>query len=66
MPVSQNPDPERDLMEGSSKQHGELSDQNKRYSYMNNDNQLHIGGPTISSSSNAPGGYTDTATYKKV
>ena len=63
LPGSQNQDSERDLMEGNSKQQ---SDQNKRYSYMNNDSQLHIGGPIISSSSSTPGNYTDTLTYKKV
>ena len=76
LPVTQNPDSERDLMEGTSKQqqqqqqqqqqHGELSEAGKRYSYMNSDNQLHVGGPSISSCANTGGGYTDTLTYKKV
>ncbi|KAK0076436.1 hypothetical protein PV326_010782, partial [Microctonus aethiopoides] len=64
---SQNPDPERELMEGTSKQHSEMVEQNKRYSYMNTDNQLHAGhagGTNISSCQNT-GSYTDTLTYKK-
>ncbi|XP_071636900.1 uncharacterized protein [Temnothorax longispinosus] len=39
---AQNQDPERDLMEGTSKQHGDMSDQ-KRYTFMSSDNQLHTG-----------------------
>ncbi|XP_011164373.1 putative transcription factor SOX-15 isoform X1 [Solenopsis invicta] len=64
---AQNPDPERDLMEGTSKQHGDMSDQTKRYTFMSSDNQLHTGhagNPSISSCQNS-GGYTDTLTYKK-
>ncbi|XP_012283834.1 putative transcription factor SOX-15 isoform X2 [Orussus abietinus] len=66
LPSSQNPDPERDLMEGTSKQHGEMNEQAKRYSFMNADGQLHPGhsGTSISSCQNT-GGYTDTLTYKK-
>lgn len=65
--MSQNPDSERDMMEGASKQQQqqhEMNEQSKRYSYMNSDNQLHVGNPNISSC--AGGGYTDTLTYKKV
>ena len=67
MPSNQNPDPERDLMEGSTKQHGEMSEQTKRYTFMSTDNQLHTGhagGTSISSCQNS-GAYTDTLTYKK-
>ncbi|TGZ54101.1 putative transcription factor SOX-15 [Temnothorax longispinosus] len=63
---AQNQDPERDLMEGTSKQHGDMSDQ-KRYTFMSSDNQLHTGhvsNTSISSCQNS-GGYTDTLTYKK-
>ncbi|XP_050459462.1 putative transcription factor SOX-15 isoform X2 [Cataglyphis hispanica] len=63
---AQNPDPERDLMEGTSKQHGDITDQ-KRYTYMSSDNQLHTGhasNTSVSSCQNS-GGYTDTLTYKK-
>ena len=68
MSSTQNPDPERDLMEGTSKQHNEMTDQAKRYPYMSTDNQLHPTHPSsvnISSCGNT-GGYTDTLTYKKV
>lgn len=54
-------------MEGSSKQHGEMSEQTKRYTFMSTDNQLHTGhagGTSISSCQNS-GAYTDTLTYKK-
>lgn len=64
---AQNPDPERDLMEGTSKQHGDMTDQTKRYTFMSSDNQLHTGhvsNTSISSCQNS-GGYTDTLTYKK-
>ncbi|XP_020285209.1 putative transcription factor SOX-15 isoform X2 [Pseudomyrmex gracilis] len=64
---TQNPDPERDLMEGTSKQHGDMNDQTKRYTFMSSDNQLHAahaGNVSISSCQNS-GGYTDTLTYKK-
>ncbi|XP_070155232.1 putative transcription factor SOX-15 [Polyergus mexicanus] len=63
---AQNPDPERDLMEGTSKQHGDMTDQ-KRYTFMSSDNQLHTGhasNTSVSSCQNS-GGYTDTLTYKK-
>lgn len=62
----QNPDPERDLMEGASKQHGDMTDQ-KRYTFMSGDSQLHTGhasNSNVSSCQNS-GGYTDTLTYKK-
>lgn len=65
---SQNPDSERDLMEGTSKQHGDMADQTKRYTFMSSDNQLHTGhasNTSISSSCQNSGGYTDTLTYKK-
>ncbi|XP_011305165.1 putative transcription factor SOX-15 [Fopius arisanus] len=65
LPSSQNPDPERELMEGTK--HNELVEQSKRYTYMNTDSQLHTGhagGTTISSCQNTHG-YTDTLTYKK-
>ena len=67
MPSSQNPDPERDLMESTSKQHGEMTEQTKRYTFMNTDNQLHTGhtGATNISSGQNSGVYTDTLTYKK-
>ncbi|EFN78383.1 hypothetical protein EAI_13652 [Harpegnathos saltator] len=67
LPSSQNPDPERDLMEGTSKQHGDMTDQTKRYTFMSNDSQLHTGhaGSTSISSCQNSGGYTDTLTYKK-
>lgn len=64
---AQNPDPERDLMEGTSKQHGDMTEQTKRYAFMSSDNQLHPGhasNPSISSCQNS-GSYTDTLTYKK-
>ncbi|KOX76328.1 Putative transcription factor SOX-15 [Melipona quadrifasciata] len=67
LPSNQNPDPERDLMDGSTKQHGEMSEQTKRYTFMSTDNQLHTGhagGTSISSCQNS-GAYTDTLTYKK-
>ncbi|OAD52791.1 Transcription factor Sox-17-alpha [Eufriesea mexicana] len=67
LPSNQNPDPERDLLEGSSKQHGEMGEQTKRYTFMSTDNQLHTGhagGTSISSCQNS-GAYTDTLTYKK-
>ncbi|XP_003705786.1 uncharacterized protein LOC100876699 [Megachile rotundata] len=67
LPSTQNPDPERDLMEGSSKQHNEMNEQTKRYTFMSTDNQLHTGhagGTSISSCQNS-GAYTDTLTYKK-
>lgn len=54
-------------MDSSAKQHNDLLEQSKRYSYMNTDNQLHAGhagGTSISSCQNT-GGYTDTLTYKK-
>lgn len=54
-------------MEGSSKQHSEISEQTKRYTFMSTDNQLHTGhagGTSISSCQNS-GAYTDTLTYKK-
>ncbi|XP_026823948.1 putative transcription factor SOX-15 isoform X2 [Ooceraea biroi] len=60
-------DPERDLMEGTSKQHGDITDQTKRYTFMSSDNQLHTAhasNTSISSCQNS-GGYTDTLTYKK-
>ncbi|XP_063991101.1 putative transcription factor SOX-15 isoform X2 [Diachasmimorpha longicaudata] len=65
LPSSQNPDPERELMEGTK--HNEMVEQSKRYTYMNTDSQLHTGhagGTTISSCQNTHG-YTDTLTYKK-
>lgn len=53
-------------MEGTSKQHGDMTDQTKRYTFMSSDNQLHTGHTSnaISSCQNS-GGYTDTLTYKK-
>ncbi|KAG7204486.1 hypothetical protein KM043_004917 [Ampulex compressa] len=64
---AQNPDPERDLMEGTSKQHGDMAEQTKRYAFMGADNQLHTGhaGSTSISSCQNSGAYTDTLTYKK-
>lgn len=67
LPASQNQETERELMEGSSKQHNEMVEQSKRYTYMNTDSQLHTGhagGTSISSCQNTHG-YTDTLTYKK-
>lgn len=63
---SQNQDQDRDLMEGTSKQHSEIAEQTKRYSFMN-ESQMHPShsGVSISSCPSA-GGYTDTLTYKKV
>ncbi|XP_025271010.1 putative transcription factor SOX-15 isoform X2 [Camponotus floridanus] len=64
---AQNPDPERDLMEGTSKQHGDMTDQTKRYTFMSGDSQLHTGhasNTNVSSCQNS-GSYTDTLTYKK-
>ncbi|XP_048506681.1 putative transcription factor SOX-15 [Athalia rosae] len=65
LPSSQNPDPERDLMEGTSKQHND-HEQAKRYSFMSGDSQLHPAHSVanISSCQNT-GIYTDTLTYKK-
>ena len=66
LPTSQNTDPERDLMEGTSKQRNDMIEQNKRYSYMNSENQhVHSGHGTSISSCQNTGGYTDTLTYKK-
>lgn len=67
MSSSQNADPERDLLEGTSKQHGEMNEQTKRYTFMSTDNQLHTGhaGTTNISSCQNSGVYTDTLTYKK-
>lgn len=52
---------------GSSKQHNEMNEQTKRYTFMNTDNQLHTdhAGTTSISSCQNSGGYTDTLTYKK-
>lgn len=54
-------------MEGTSKQHGDMTDQAKRYTFISNDSQLHTGhaGNTSISSCQNSGGYTDTLTYKK-
>lgn len=62
---SQNPDPERDLMEGTSK-HGDMTDQTKRYTFMSSDqlHTAHTSNTSISSCQNS-GGYTDTLTHKK-
>ncbi|XP_066590303.1 putative transcription factor SOX-15 [Prorops nasuta] len=69
---NQNPDPERDLMEGSSKQqqHSDMAEQNKRYAFMSDNHQMHQshgghGGTTSISSCQNTGAYTDTLTYKK-
>ena len=65
MPSSQNQDQDRDVMEGTSKQHSDISEQTKRYSFMN-ENQMHPPHSVGISSCPGTGGYTDTLTYKKV
>lgn len=62
---TQNPDPERDLMEGTSKQHND-HEQAKRYAFMNENNQHHPA-HSVANISSCPntGIYTDTLTYKK-
>ena len=66
MPSSQNQDQDRDMMEGTSKQHSDISEQTKRYSFIN-ENQMHPSHSGVSTSScPSSAGYTDTLTYKKV